>query len=204
MDIQAGSGHRAEHPRFAQLPALPALPGTGLGTGTAPGHCSIQARGAWVPLQLRLPWPLVLALLCWIPGNLEISAWIGTLCGGSACQSPPACISTGGSRDTSPTGCHSRSTSSMHRACRVTRPSQPSPGFVTCATLWGHSGDSPDTRLAPSPDLAVLTQQQVKCPFSSPAEPESSTACGAPGSERLLPAATGNREMWDKEGTPGL
>lgn len=32
----------------------------------------------------------VLALLCWIPGNLEISAWIGRLCGGSTVSQSPS------------------------------------------------------------------------------------------------------------------
>lgn len=187
MDIQAGSGHRADHPRFAQLPALPALPGTGLATGTAPGHCSIQARGAWVPLpglwqKLRLPWPLVLALLCWIPGNLEISAWIGTLWWQRLSESPSLqqhWWQQGHLTDCGH-GCHSRSTSSIHRACRVTE-SPKAQGFVPCATLWGHSADSPDTRLAPSPDLAVLAAAGGEMSLQQPCKAWSSTACATAG-----------------------
>lgn len=156
MDIQAGSGHRADHPGFAQLSALPAAPGTGLGTGTPPGHCSIQAGAPRAPLQglwqkLRPPWPQ-----CWLCFAGSQGIWrslrgLGDFVVAAPCHSPPAGLPSlhqhwwqQGHLTDSGHGCHTRSSSSSHRACRVTRTSHPKPrALSTCATLWRYSGDSP-------------------------------------------------------------
>lgn len=134
-------------------------PGTGLGMGTPPGHCSTQAGGAWLPLwglwqKLRLPWPLVLALLCWIPGDSEISAGLRD---SVVAESPSGTPSLHqhrwqqGHLSDCGHGCHSWSSISIHRACRVTRTHHPKPRALS--TLWGqpHRGSWCRDRSHPCP-----------------------------------------------------
>lgn len=176
MDIQAGSGHRADHPGSAQLPALPAPPGTGLGTGTPPWHRAGHgdtartllhpgrsgtgpSPGALAEAEAALA--PVLALLCWIPGNLEISAWIGRLCGGSAVSESPSGTPQPASTLVA-AGTPYRLWAWLSRQEHQLQPqglqshqtkSPKAEGFVhLCHALETAPAEVPDARLAPIPD----------------------------------------------------
>lgn len=194
--------HRAGHGDTARTLLHPGRSST----GPSPGALA-EAEAALAP---------VLALLCWIPGNLEISAWIGRLCGGSTVSVSPMGLPSlhqhrwqQGHLTDCGHGCHTRSTSCSHGACRATRGLCP-PAPRSGDALETAPAEAPGARLAPVPAVGVqlLTTTRGGNLHPLPAalhrhtQPGSSPACGTPGSERLHPAAEGNREMWDKEVTP--
>lgn len=217
MDIQAGSGHRADHPRFAQLPALPALPGTGLATGTPPWHRAGHGDSTRTLLHPGTrglgpsPGPLAEAEAALAPGAgfaLLDPREFGDFCVDwdtvvAAFVSPPACSSTGGSRDTSPTvGMAVTPGAPAPSTGLAESPSHPKPRALSPVPC---SGDTLQTALTPG-SLPALTwlcwqQQEVKCPFSSPAKPGAALPVqlrAERGSFLQLQAT----ETWDKEGTP--
>lgn len=152
-----------------------------------PGGARLPLQGLWQ--KLRLPRPLALAWLCWIPGNLEISARIGRLdqrwwqqghltrCGHGMAVAP---------------GAPAPSTGLAKPPERVTQ----SPGALsTCATLWGRSGGSPAK--VPARGAAAPDDKKWKPP-PFPAASKDRLNLG----EKLHPAAKGNKETWDEEVTP--